>query len=110
MPARFGAIELDEQPRVDARKRSAKRRLAGMSNNPNDLAEDFPGQAERIHELKRNNGRFARLYDEYDELSRTIHRIETRVEPAAAEVEDDLKRRRVHLKDEIATLLANGKD
>ena len=79
-----------------------------MSNNPNDLVEDFPGQAERIHEMKLNDGHFARLYAEYDELNRTIHRIETRVEPTADDVEENLKRRRVHIKDEIAAMLQNG--
>ena len=79
-----------------------------MSNNPNDLADDFPGQADRIHALKLNNGHFARLYTEYDELNRTIHRIETRVEPTTEDVEEDLKRRRVHIKDEIAAMLAKG--
>lgn len=79
-----------------------------MSNNPNDLADDFPGQAERIHHLKTTDGHFARLYAEYDELNRTIHRIETRVEPTAEDVEENLKRRRLHIKDEIAAMLQSG--
>lgn len=76
-----------------------------MSNAPNDLADDFPDKAERIRTLKTSNNRFARLYDEYDELNRTIHRIETRVEPTTEDVEEDLKRRRVRLKDEILAML-----
>jgi uncharacterized protein YdcH (DUF465 family) len=78
-----------------------------MSNNPNDLAEDFPDRVDRIRQLKTSNNHFARLYDEYNELNRTIHRIETRVEPTTADVEEDLKRRRVQLKDEIAAMLAD---
>jgi uncharacterized protein YdcH (DUF465 family) len=77
-----------------------------MSNTPN-LAEDFPGQEDRIRQLKTSNGHFARLYDEYNELSRTIRRIETRVEPTTDDVEEELKRRRVQIKDEIAAILAN---
>jgi uncharacterized protein YdcH (DUF465 family) len=76
-----------------------------MSNAPNDLAEDFPDKADRIRELKTSNNRFARLYDEYNELNRTIHRIETRVEPTTEDVEEDLKRRRVRIKDEILVIL-----
>ena len=76
-----------------------------MSNTPNDLAEDFPDKVDRIHQLKTGNSRFARLYDEYNELNRTIHRIETRIEPKPEEVEDELKRRRLHIKDEIMTML-----
>ena len=76
-----------------------------MSNAPNDLAQDFPDKVDRIHQLKTSNNRFARLYDEYDELNRTIHRIETRVEPKPEEVEDELKRRRLQIKDEIMAML-----
>jgi uncharacterized protein YdcH (DUF465 family) len=76
-----------------------------MSNAPNDLADDFPDKVDRIHQLKTSNSRFARLYDEYNELNRTIHRIETRVEPKPEEVEEDLKRRRLQIKDEIMTML-----
>lgn len=77
-----------------------------MSNTSN-LADDFPGQVERIHQLKTNNLHFARLFDEYNELNRTIHRIETRVEPTTEDVEEELKRRRVQLKDELAAMLAD---
>ena len=70
-----------------------------MSNAPNDLAEDFPDKRDRIHQLKTSDNRFARLYDEYNELNRTIHRVETRVEPKPDEVEDELKRRRLQIKD-----------
>ncbi|MBJ6126191.1 YdcH family protein [Microvirga splendida] len=76
-----------------------------MSNAPNDLAQDFPDKVDRIHQLKTSNNRFARLYDEYDELNRTIHRIETRVEPKPEEVEEELKRRRLQIKDEIMAML-----
>jgi uncharacterized protein len=76
-----------------------------LSNTPNQLAEDFPEMAERIHALKTSDNRFARLFDEYNELNRRIHRIETRVEPSSEDVEEELKRQRVRLKDEIAQML-----
>ena len=76
-----------------------------MSNATNDLAQDFPDKVDRIHHLKTNNNRFARLYDEYNELNRTIHRIETRVEPKPEDIEDELKRRRLQIKDEIMAML-----
>jgi uncharacterized protein YdcH (DUF465 family) len=76
-----------------------------MSNAPNDLPDDFPDKADRIHQLKNSNNHFARLYDEYNELNRTIHRIETRVEPKPEEVEEELKRRRLRIKDEIMAML-----
>lgn len=76
-----------------------------MSNTPNQLAEDFPGLEDRIHALKTGDNHFARLVEEYNEINRDIHRIETRVEPTSEDVEEELKRRRVRLKDEIAQML-----
>jgi len=76
-----------------------------MSSNPNDLVDDFPGREQDIHALKTSNGHFARLFDEYDELNRTIHRLETRVEPTTDEVEEEMKRRRLRIKDEILAML-----
>ncbi len=78
-----------------------------MANTPHELAEEFPEFTDRIRELNASNGRFARLSDEYHDVNRQIHRIETRIEPAAEDVEEELKRRRVRLKDEIAQML-NG--
>lgn len=79
-----------------------------MSNVPNDLTEDFPDKADRIRQLKASDSRFARLYDEYNELNRTIHRVETRVEPKPEEIEEELKRRRLQIKDEIMAMLDSG--
>ena len=76
-----------------------------MSYAPNDLIDDFPDKADRMRQLKTSNNHFARLYDEYNELNRTIHRIETRVEPKPEEVEEELKRRRLQIKDEIMAML-----
>jgi uncharacterized protein len=76
-----------------------------MSNAPNDLAADFPDKRDRIQQLKTSDNRFARLYEEYNELNRTIHRVETRVEPQTDEAEEELKRRRLQIKDEIMAML-----
>ncbi len=76
-----------------------------MSNTPHDITEEFPDQRDRITKLKTSSGRFARLAEEYNELNRAIHRIETRVEPTSEDVEEELKRQRVRLKDEIAQML-----
>jgi len=77
-----------------------------MSHVPHELAEEFPDQTDRIHELKTSSAHFVRLADEYHEVNRAIHRAETRVEPVSDEVEQDLRRKRLHLKDEIAAMLA----
>lgn len=79
-----------------------------MSNTPNQLADDFPEKAEQIHALKETDNHFARLVEEYHELNREIHRVETRVEPTSEDVEEDLKRRRLRLKDEIVAMLEDA--
>jgi uncharacterized protein len=76
-----------------------------MANTPHELAEEFPELTDRLHALKTSNSHFARLVEEYHDVNRQIHRMETRVEPTSDEVEEELKRRRVRLKDEIAQML-----
>lgn len=77
-----------------------------MSHVPHELHEEFPEAAERLHALKLSDAHFARLADEYHTVNRQIHRIETRVEPASEETEQELRRTRMRLKDEIAARLA----
>jgi uncharacterized protein len=79
-----------------------------MSHTPHELSEEFPDQSARIHELRAANAHFARLCDEYHQVNRAVHRAETRVEVLSDEHEAELRRTRMHLKDEIATLLRVG--
>ena len=41
-----------------------------MSHTPHELADDFPQDVEKIHELKVSNPHFAKLMDEYHEINR----------------------------------------
>ena len=77
-----------------------------MSHTPHEITEEFPEHRERITALRTTNGRFARLLDEYHETNQAVHRVETRVEPASEDVEEELKRKRVRLKDEIFQMLS----
>lgn len=76
-----------------------------MAHTPHELAADFPEFADRLHDLKLNNAHFAKLADEYHELNRDIHRAETDVEPTSDDHLEDMKSRRVHLKDDIYKML-----
>jgi hypothetical protein len=58
-----------------------------------------------MHDLKGANAHFARLCDEYHEVNRAIHRAESRVEVVTEEHESALRRQRLALKDQIATML-----
>lgn len=79
-----------------------------MSHVAHELHEEFPEHAEAIHNLKTQNHHFARLADEYHEVNRTIHRMETNVEPADDATIEGLKKKRLALKDEIASFLATA--
>ena len=77
-----------------------------MSHVAHELHEEFPEQADAIHALKAKNAHFARIAEEYHELNRSIHRMETNVEPADDAVIEGLKKQRLSLKDEIAGFLS----
>ncbi|HRN88667.1 DUF465 domain-containing protein [Hyphomicrobium sp.] len=76
-----------------------------MSNTPHTLAEEFPGQMDRIHDLKVSDPDFARLLEKYDEVNDQIHLAETRVKPMDEVAEENLRKVRLQLKDSIADAL-----
>ena len=75
---------------------------------PHELADDFPQDVEKIHELKVSNPHFAKLMDEYHEINRAVHRAETGVEPCDQLAETAMRKERMRLKDEIAGMLAKA--
>jgi uncharacterized protein len=77
-----------------------------MSHTPHELAEEFPAEVEKMHRLKQDNAHFAKLFDEYHEVNRAVHRAESLVEPTDAAHENELRQQRARLKDEIWSLLS----
>lgn len=73
------------------------------------LVHEFPQWRERIHELKLSNAHFAKLFDAYDMLEHEVHRIESGAESASDERLADLKKQRLHVKDELAEILQAAK-
>lgn len=76
-----------------------------MSNTPHELAQDFPEHADRISELKQKDAHFSRLFDDYHDINRAVHRAETNVEPLEDLAEVELRKKRAALKDELYHLL-----
>ncbi len=76
-----------------------------MTHVPHGLHEEFPAATATISRLKIGDAHFARLADTYEHINREIHRIETDVEPGSDARLEDLKKRRLKLKDEIAAML-----
>ena len=76
-----------------------------MSATPHALPEAFPDQQEALHRLRHENGHFARLAKEYDEVNEQIHRGETNIEPMDDFHMEDLRKQRLRLLDELAKML-----
>ena len=72
-----------------------------MSHTPHELSEEFPDKVERMQSLKETDAHFARLFEDYHTINRTVHRAETNVEPVDSLVETDMRKERARLKDEI---------
>ena len=76
-----------------------------MTHTPHELAEEFPEHVDKIHELKVSNAHFQKLFDEYHEINRAVHRAETDIEPTDDFHLEDMRKKRLHLKDEIYGML-----
>ncbi|MGB7335340.1 MAG: YdcH family protein [Salaquimonas sp.] len=76
-----------------------------MSHTPHELAEEFPTHVEKLHELKISNAHFGKLFDEYHEINRAVHRAETNVEPTDDLNMEVMRKKRMALKDEIYGML-----
>jgi uncharacterized protein YdcH (DUF465 family) len=70
-----------------------------------DLSHEFPEFKDKVHEMKTHNEQFSKLYDEYQEVDKEIFRIEEGIETPTDEYTEELKMRRVNLKDELYAML-----
>lgn len=76
-----------------------------MANTPHELAEEFPEHVEKIHDLKTGNAHFAKLFEAYHDVNRAIHAAETNVKPTDDFNMENMRKRRMALKDEIYGML-----
>ncbi len=70
-----------------------------------DIETEFPELKGQIEALRRTNAPFARFYDDYEQVNRTIRRVEM---GGAAMTEGELevlKKQRLKLKDDMVRLL-----
>ncbi len=70
-----------------------------------DIVHEFPQLKDKIHTLKTTNHHFARLYNEYDALNHEIAKVETGGAVMMDEALEDLKKKRLKLKDDIVKML-----
>lgn len=76
-----------------------------MLGESHDLFHEFPEYQNRIAELKAADTQFAALYDEYHAINDEVERIELQIETPSDFYTETLKKQRLHLKDEIYTIL-----
>ena len=79
-----------------------------MSHTPHELAAEFPEFAQKISDLKQSDAHFAKLFDEYHEVNRAVHRAETNVEPVEELAEVEMRKKRAALKDELYGMLSKA--
>ena len=70
-----------------------------------DLVHEFPEFRQRIHDLKMQDARFSRLFDEYHQVTKDVERMESEVEPVCTQTEEEAKFKRLKLKDELYAML-----
>ncbi len=69
------------------------------------FAREFPEFGAAIQALKSGNFEFARLLKAYDETNDEIGRIEAQIETPSDAYTEELKIRRVHLKDRLYAMV-----
>lgn len=79
-----------------------------MSAVHHDLVSEFPEYKEQIHNLKISNAHFAKLFDEYHIVNREVMRLEAEGVPVDDASFEDVKKQRLHLKDELYNMLKSA--
>lgn len=65
------------------------------------IVQEFPEYNQKIQELKLADAHFKKMFDEYHEVNHAIHNIENGSQPTTDEHLNELRVKRVHLKDSI---------
>lgn len=80
-----------------------------MSHRTHDLAHEFPEFKERIHTLKTSDNHFKHLSAQYEQVTSELHRFSEGaggIDDAHAE---ELKKKRLALKDKLFAMLSEDK-
>jgi len=80
-----------------------------MSVDHHDLHHEFPEFKDAIHQLKSNNNHFARLFDEYHVATSEVEKLEGTGIPVGDNTFEELKKKRLKLKDELYGILREHK-
>jgi len=76
-----------------------------MESHHHKIGEEFPEYRDQIHSLKMRDTHFARVLRNWEELDKRIARAASRIELMSEDDEEQLRRKRLELKDELYTML-----
>lgn len=76
-----------------------------MESHHHKIGEEFPEYREQIHSLKMRDAHFARVLRNWEEIDKRIARAASRIELMSEDDEEQLRRKRLELKDELYTML-----
>lgn len=80
-----------------------------MTNSHHDLAHEFPEFKETIHTLKTTDNHFRKIFDHYHEINNKIHGAEQRTQLMSEVEEENLRKERGLLKDQLYAMLLKAK-
>lgn len=76
-----------------------------MLEQHDDVFAEFPEHKEKIADLLQNDRHFALLVKDYALVDKKVFGLEAQGTPVDDRVIEDLKKQRLHLKDQISALL-----
>ena len=76
-----------------------------MQIEKHSLVKDLPEHKHTIRHLKMHNTHFAKLSDSYHDLEKEVRDIEQNDSRVGDDFIESLKKRRVHLKDELLEMI-----
>jgi hypothetical protein len=76
-----------------------------MDPDQHELMHDFPQYRDKILALKSGNAHFAKLFDEYQNMTHEVEDIEIEGIPMGDVAFEELKKKRIRLKDELYAML-----
>ena len=69
------------------------------------IITEFPNHTDIIHQLKADNAHFQRLMNEYEQIDKEVFRMEEGIETPEDAILVEKKKQRLHLKDQLATMI-----
>lgn len=76
-----------------------------MQLDKHTLLNEFPDHHHTIRHLKMHDAHFTKLFDSYHEVDSEVRQIEENNSPVEDDYLESLKKRRLHLKDQLFTLI-----